>query len=114
EAANEDRRDVLCYTSEPLAEAMAIVGSPTVVVTSDCDRDTHDVVASLVQVGADGEPRALSTGVRRIRVRPGESARTEVTLRPIAWTCPPGSRLRLDLSAARFPAFDRNPHTTDV
>jgi predicted acyl esterase len=32
-------------------------------------------------------------------------------LRPIAWTCPVGSRLRLDISGARFPAFDRNPHS---
>jgi uncharacterized protein len=114
EAANEDRRDVLCYTSEPLVEAVSIAGSPTVDASTVCDCDTHDVVASLVVVGLDGEPRAISTGVRRIRVRPGEPARTEVVLRPIAWTCPPGSRLRLDLSAARFPEFDRNPHTTEV
>jgi uncharacterized protein len=114
EAANEDRRDVLCYTSEPLADTVAIAGSPTIDVTTLCDRDTHDVVASLVLVALDGEPRAISMGVRRISADPGEPTRTEVALRPIAWTCPPGSRLRLDLSAARFPAFDRNPHTSAV
>jgi putative CocE/NonD family hydrolase len=114
EAANEDRRDVLCYTSEPLTEPLPVAGHPVVEVTTACDRDTHDVVASLVLVDPAGEPRALSTGARRVRSAPGEPARTVVDLRPIAWTLPPGSRLRLDLSAARFPALDRNPHTTEV
>jgi putative CocE/NonD family hydrolase len=114
EAANEDRRDVLCYTSDRLTEALSIAGSPTLAVTTASDVDTHDLVASLVLVGLDGEPRALSTGAKRVRVLPGERTRMDIVLRPIAWTCPTGSRLRLDLSAARFPAFDRNPHTTEV
>jgi putative CocE/NonD family hydrolase len=114
EAANEDRRDVLCYTSEPLRDPVPIAGSPVARVSTSCDRDTHDVVVSLVLVGPDGEPRALSTGVRRLRARPGDAVRTDVVLRPIAWTCPPGSRLRLDVSAARFPAIDRNPHATEL
>ena len=114
EAANEDRRDVLCYTSDPLGEALSIAGSPTVVVTAASDVDTHDLVASLVLVGLDGEPRTLSSGARRVRATPGEPTRVDIALRPVAWTCPSGSRLRLDLSAARFPAFDRNPHTMDV
>jgi hypothetical protein len=114
EAASEDRRDVLCYTSEALTEPLLLAGTPRVGVTTVCDRDTHDVVASLVIVDQHGEPRALSTGIRRIRVQPGEAVRTEITLRPIAWTFPAGSRVRLDLSGARFPTFDRNPHDASV
>ena len=43
----------------------------------------------------------------------GEHEATEHTieLRPIAWRCPAGARLRLDVSGARFPAFDRNPQS---
>lgn len=110
EAAAEDRRDVLCFTGERLPEPLAIAGSPTVKVITRSDRDTHDVVATLVLVDAGGEPRAISTGVRRSKVTPGQPATFDIELRPIAWTAPPGSLLRLDLSAARFPAFDRNPH----
>jgi uncharacterized protein len=110
EAAAEDRRDVLCYTSDPLPEPLSVAGSPRVEVTARCDRDGHDVVASLVAVAPDGEPRAIATGVRRARVTPGEAVRHSIELRPIAWTFPVGTRLRLDISAARFPAFDRNPH----
>lgn len=112
EAAAEDRRDVLCFTSDPLSESLSIAGSPRVEVTTRCDRDTHDVVATLVAVGLDGEPRGLATGIRRARVTPGEPHRHEVELRPIAWTFERGWRFRLDISASRFPAFDRNPQST--
>jgi uncharacterized protein len=112
EAAAEDRRDVLCYTSAPLASPLSIAGSPRVDLTTRCDRDTHDVVASLVLVDPAGEPRVLSTGVRRTKESPGEPCPHSLGMRPIAWTCPVGSRLRLDISGARFPAFDRNPHTS--
>ena len=51
-------------------------------------------------------------GARRCRTDP-HNASTEHTieLRPIAWRCPAGTRLRLDVSGARFPAFDRNPQS---
>jgi uncharacterized protein len=114
EATSEDRRDVLCYTSARLASRMSIAGSPRLDVVTRGDRDTHDVVASLVLVDPAGEPRALSTGVRRVRVSPGEPCRHSLDLRPIAWTCPAGSRLRVDISGARFPAFDRNPHDVTI
>ena len=110
EAAAEDRRDVLCYTSARLESPVAVAGSPELEVTTRCDRDAHDLVASLVLVDSAGEPRALSTGVHRARVVPGRATTHSIDLRPIAWTCPTGSRLRLDVSGARFPAFDRNPH----
>jgi putative CocE/NonD family hydrolase len=114
EAAAEDRRDVLCYTSAALERPLPVAGSPRLVVTTRCDRDTHDLVASLVLVDSMGEPRALSTGVRRARVIPGEPVTHSLELRPIAWTFAAGSRLRLDISGSRFPAFDRNPHDRGV
>ena len=114
EAAPEDRRDVLCYTSPRLTAPLAIAGSPRLDVISRCDRGSHDVVASLVLVDPLGEPRALSTGVRRVRSSPGQRSQQSFSLRPIAWTCPVGARLRLDISGARFPAFDRNPHDGSI
>jgi putative CocE/NonD family hydrolase len=114
EAAAEDRRDVLCYTSAALGRPLAVAGSPRLEVTARCDRDTHDLVASLVLVDGAGEPRALSTGVCRTRVTPGRPGTHTIELRPIAWTCPAGSRLRLDISGSRFPAYDRNPHDGGV
>jgi putative CocE/NonD family hydrolase len=134
EAAAEDRRDVLCFTSAPLARPLTIAGSPVVRVGVRADRPSHDVVATLVVVTGDGpdeDPRAISGSARRVGSGAPASARrvgsgapasahassahgsvaeVEITLRPIAWPVPAGARLRLDVSGARFPCFDRNPH----
>jgi uncharacterized protein len=114
EASAEDRRDVICFTSAPLEAPLAIAGSPRLDLTTRCDRESHDVVASLVLVDPQGEPRVLATGVRRVKVQVGRPFTLSIELRPIAWTCPPGARLRLDLSGGRFPVFDRNPHTASL
>jgi predicted acyl esterase len=83
-----------------------------VTIVATCDRPSHDLVVTLVLVAPDGVARALACGARRCRAG-RESAPTEhtIALRPIAWHCPAGTRLRLDVSGARFPAFDRNPHS---
>jgi putative CocE/NonD family hydrolase len=111
EAAAEDRRDVLCYTSAPLPAPLDLAGSPTATIAVACDRPAHDLVATLVLVTADGA-RALTGGALRC---PGCDAAVasdhRVELRPVAWRVAAGARLRLDVSGARFPAFDRNPHT---
>jgi putative CocE/NonD family hydrolase len=112
ESAAEDRRDVLCYTSAPLGQDLDLAGSPVVTIEASCDRAHHDLVATLVLVGVDDEACALTgSAVRCGRCDPLEPAEHVVTLRPIAVRCPAGTRLRLDVSGARFPAFDRNPHS---
>jgi uncharacterized protein len=111
EAASEDRRDVLCYTASPLTEALDVAGSPQATVIASCDRSSHDLVATLVLV-TDGKARAISGGAARcLGCDPAVPSEHVVHLRPIAWRCPPGAQLRLDLSGARWPAFDRNPHS---
>jgi putative CocE/NonD family hydrolase len=111
EAAAEDRRDVLCYTSDVLADALDLAGSSVATIVAACDRPSHDLVVTLALVAADGVARALACGARRCGAG-CDSAPIEhtIALRPIAWRCPAGTRLRLDVSGARFPAFDRNPH----
>ena len=115
EGPAEDRRDVLCYTSAPLRYDVVVVGHPVVRAVAVADAETHDLVASLVLVSGDGEVMRLSTGARRQRaLTPGEPASWRLDLRPIAWLLPAGARLRVDVSASRFPHFDRNPQQAGV
>jgi putative CocE/NonD family hydrolase len=115
EFAVEDRRSVLCYTSEPLGAPVVVTGQPAVTVRSVADVATHDVVASLTMVEPSGRSTRLATGARRLRdLRPGEPAETRIELGPTSWLVPAGHRLRLDLSASRFPAYDRNPQNPAV
>ncbi|HIL89575.1 MAG: CocE/NonD family hydrolase [bacterium] len=109
EAASEDRRDVICYTSKELGTALTVAGSPTVEVTVRADQPSIDIVATLLIVTGSGESRALTTGVCRARIA-GDTA-VKVVLRPVGWTIDADQCLRLDLSGSRFPLFSRNPHT---
>jgi predicted acyl esterase len=112
DAASEDRRDVLCYTSAPLTDDLDLAGSPVTTVTAICDRRSHDIVATLVLVTADSGSRVLAGGTRRCPgCDPDIPSEHVVQLRPIAWRCPPGAQVRLDVSGGRWPTFDRNPHT---
>jgi uncharacterized protein len=117
ESASEDRRDVLCFTSEPAPDATTIAGSPVVRVVVRADRPSHDVVVTLTMVDPTGRSRTL-TGCAT-RVRPAGEPRPdpctlELRLRPIAVEIGVGHRLRLDVSGGRFPCYDRNPHVADA
>jgi len=107
EGPAEDRRDVLCYTSDILMTRTIIAGNPRIRVSVRADRHGCDLVASLVVVGDNESATRLTTGVRRGTL----DSEVLIELRPIAWTLQPGSRLRVDVSAARFPEFDRHPQT---
>jgi putative CocE/NonD family hydrolase len=113
ESAAQDRRDVACYTSAPLTEILAVAGSPVVRVVTRCDRPAHDLVAVLSVVDVDGVARALTASGRRLGSPGAPSTEHDwtITLRPIAFRAGVATRLRLTLSASRFPCFDRNPQT---
>jgi uncharacterized protein len=108
-----DLRDVVCYTSGALVEPLDVTGSPVVraVTISDCPR--HDLVATLAIVDPDGTARTVTGSARRLldAVVPGSEVTWQIELRPIAVRVQTGQQLRLSLSAARFPCYDRNGHT---
>lgn len=108
-----DRRDVLCYTSAPLTEPVVVTGSAVVRLTARCDRPRHDVVAALSVVDATERASVLTvTGARRLHTGLVDEVEAwEITLRPVSVRLAPGERLRLAISGARFPCYDRNPHT---
>jgi hypothetical protein len=112
EAAAEDRRDVWCFTTAELEEPMSLVGSVTVSAVVNADVATHDLIASIVVVGAADTARRLATGATRVRCAPDQDHEVVVQLSPIGWTLRAGERLRVDVSASRFPAYDRNPQST--
>src|SRR4029077_10017164 len=63
------RDDMLCYTTEPLTEALDVVGTVTcVLLASSSARDT-DWHVRLVDVHPDGAARFLCHGMLRARFR---------------------------------------------
>jgi putative CocE/NonD family hydrolase len=119
---NEERQDVLVYTSEPLKEGVELSGpiTPTLYVSSDA-KDT-DITVKVLDVYPDGRAFNLDESIQRLRYRQGYTAAPvwmekgkiyKVTLQPLNTSnyFAPGHRIRIEVSSSNFPRFDRNLNT---
>ncbi|MEK7424972.1 MAG: CocE/NonD family hydrolase [Actinomycetota bacterium] len=114
DAPAQDRRDVACFTTAPASAHIDITGSPVVRVVTTCDRPRHDMVATLSIVDPDGTARTITGYAQRLLepVAEGNETSWAIQLRPIAVRVRPDQQLRLSLSGARFPCYDRNAQTS--
>jgi uncharacterized protein len=114
----QKRADVLTYTTELLMQDVDVIGPlRAILYVSSTARDT-DFVARLSDVFPDGRAIQLQNGMLRARYRnldgepellePGRIYRLEIDMWSTANRFKTGHRLRLDISSADFPHFDRN------
>ncbi len=120
----ERRRDVLVYTTEPLAADLEVTGPITLKLwIASSARDT-DFTGKVVDVFPDGTARALTDGILRTRYRESRTTPKMLTPNlPVELTIDLGAtsnlfraghRIRLEVSSSNFPRFDRNPNTGGV
>jgi putative CocE/NonD family hydrolase len=117
--ADLDRRcDVACFTSPPLAESLALIGQPELLLAVDADQASFDLSAALAVVSDDGQRvRQLATGFLRVngqdsphQASPHQaSPRLRLSLQPLAARLEPGEALRLSLAGAAWPQIAVNP-----
>ena len=119
---NENRKDVLVFTSDPMTENREVTG-PVVVklYASSTARDT-DFIARLIDVYPDGTAYNLTEGLIRARFResiwepprllvPGKIYEYTIDLLPTSNVFLKGHRIRVHLTSSNFPMWDRNPNT---
>lgn len=117
----EMRPDVLCYTSDPLAEDLEVTGPIELVLYAATDGRDTDWTAKLVDVSPTGYARNLCDGIIRARYRqgmaatallePGEIYEYLIDVGVTGNLFRAGHRIRLEVSSSNFPRFDRNPNT---
>jgi putative CocE/NonD family hydrolase len=117
----EERRDVLCYTSEPLTRALEITGPIVVKLYAASSAPDTDFTAKLVDMRPDGYAQNLADGIIRARYRESRAHPSPITpgivyaytidLWATSVVLHPGHRLRVEIASANFPRFDRNPNT---
>jgi putative CocE/NonD family hydrolase len=121
--ATEDRDDVLVYNSEALTEPLTFAGNAEAKLHVSTDTPDADWAVKLIDVHPDGFAQNIARGILRGRYResllkpklmqPGQVYEITVDLGPVAATIAPGHRLRVDVSGADFPLYDRNPNTAE-
>jgi uncharacterized protein len=112
------RPDVLTYTTAPLEHDLDVVGPLHLILYASSSAVDTDFAGRVSDVFPDGRAIQLQSGMLRARYRnlvgdpqplePGRIYRLEIDLWATANRFKVGHRLRLDVSSADFPRFDRN------
>ena len=118
QAAVEERHDVLCYTSAPLAAPLEATGHVTLTVHLSSSAPDTDVTGKLVDVFPDGRAILLCEGLCRMRFRdtlsvarplePGAIFEVTVDMGVTSNVFLAGHRIRIEISSSNFPRYDRN------
>ena len=121
QAPLDSRADILRFVSEPMLEALTVVGQVELVLWASTDGPDTDWTAKLIDVHPDGKAINVSSGIMRasyrfgydpaVPVEPGEPTEYRIKLSPMGHGFMPGHRLRLDVSSSDFPNHDRNHNT---
>lgn len=114
----EARDDVLVYTSDPLADALEVIGSVSADVHLTSSLDHFDVFVRLCDVSPDGASTNVCDALQRFT--PGTFTRgsdgvieAHVALWPTAYRFAPGHRVRVQVSGGAHPVYARNLGTGD-
>lgn len=124
--AREARADVVCFTTEALAEDLTVAGPLTAEIWLRSSNWSTDVFVRLCDVDPAGRSTNLSDGILRLSPEggvhhvgpPGHGevaaggdgvARVRVRMWPTAATFRRGHRIRLQVSGGAHPLFARNP-----
>jgi putative CocE/NonD family hydrolase len=114
----QQRSDVLTYSTSPLDQDLDVVGPLRLILYASVSALDTDFSARLTDVFPDGRAIQLQSGMLRARYRdlagdpellePGRIYRFELDLWATANRFKAGHRVRVDISSADFPRFDRN------
>src|SRR5919199_276987 len=126
---NEERSDVLVYTSEVLEEDYTVIGAVYATLFAASSAPDTDFVARLVDVYPDGRAIGVTDGLIRASAResypapgvikptrptmiePGEVYEYTIDLWATGITFKAGHRIRVEVTSSCFPRWDRNLNT---
>ncbi|WP_232666142.1 CocE/NonD family hydrolase [Pseudonocardia sp. TRM90224] len=109
----EARPDVVAFTTEPLATAVEVIGTPVVELEHSTDNPYADVFVRLCDVDVSGRSRNVSDALLRLDpAHPaGERRTVRIQLGPCAHRFQPGHRMRLLVAGGSHPRWARNTGT---
>jgi putative CocE/NonD family hydrolase len=118
---NASRRDALVFTSKPLTKPIEVTGQMSATLWASTDAKDTDWIVMLLDVFPDGHAERVQDGIARARFRqgfdrevlltPGSVEKYDLDLWFTSRVFEPGHRLRVSVSSALFPKYDRNLNT---
>jgi len=127
DAPADQREDDGCsvvFETDPLAEAVEIMGAPVLELDVSADRPDAFLIARLCDVAPDGASTRITYGALNLTHReshehakalePGKTYRVRLQLNDIAQQVPAGHRIRVALSNSLWPLFWPSPELVTV
>ena len=118
---NASRADALVFTSKPLTKPIEVTGPMTATLWAASDAKDTDWIVMLLDVFPNGRAERVQDGIARARFRkgfekgvlltPGSVERYDIDLWFTSRVFQPGHRLRVSVSSALLPKYDRNLNT---
>ncbi|MEV0033936.1 CocE/NonD family hydrolase [Nocardia sp. NPDC050793] len=118
---NDDRQDVVRFSTPPLEQPVEVTGYVTAVLFVSSDAPDTDFTAKLIDVSPDGRAIALCNGIVRARYRndlstpklleTGHIYELAIDMAVTSNVFLAGHRIRVDISSSDFPQYDRNTNT---
>jgi putative CocE/NonD family hydrolase len=118
---NATRGDAVVYTSKPLTKPIEVTGQMAATIWAASDAKDTDWDIMLLDVFPDGHAERVQDGVARARFRkgndkevpltPGAVERYDIDLWFTSRVFQPNHRIRVSISSALFPKYDRNLNT---
>ncbi|HET7572634.1 MAG TPA: CocE/NonD family hydrolase [Gaiellaceae bacterium] len=102
----ERRRDVLVYTSEPLARELTAIGRVRAELHVASTAPRADFAVKLVDVHPDGRAINVVDSISRADLVPGRTTRVSVDVGRTAMTFLRGHRLRIEVASSNHPHLD--------
>jgi len=116
----ENRADVLLYTSEPLTSNLPINGLIRAEIYFSSNQLDTDISVRFCDIYPDGKSILMAEGIQRTRFRnslekeelliPEQIYKIKIDLQNIALTVLKGHQIRVIVSSASYPIFERNPN----
>ncbi len=120
-ALNASRHDALVFTSKPLTKPIEVTGQMSAALWAASDARDTDWIVMLLDVFPDGHAERVQDGIARARFRhgfdreamlvSGNLERYDIDLWFTSRVFEPGHRIRVSVSSALFPKYDRNLNT---
>ena len=117
----ESRKDVLVYSTPPLAEDTEVTGQISLNLYASSSAVDTDFTAKLVDVAPDGVAINLTEGILRAShrdsmaeskpIEPGKILEYKIDLWSTSNVFIKGHKIRIEVSSSNFPRFDRNLNT---
>ncbi|MFB6468715.1 CocE/NonD family hydrolase [Cytobacillus sp. Hz8] len=120
QSLNEEREDVLVYSTNPLTEAIEVTGPIKVKLWASTDAKDTDFVAKLVDTAPDGRAIILTEGIVNAKYRNGNKSEKELNGEIVAYEIDlwatsnvflPGHQITLEISSSSFPQYAPNLNT---